>query len=59
MTVIVLFGGILADTLMRKKILSRTATRKIFNCGGKSLGKRKEKQATLVSSQFAPSHFAP
>ncbi|XP_064618752.1 vesicular glutamate transporter 2-like [Lineus longissimus] len=34
MTIVVLFGGILADTLMKKKILSRTATRKIFNCGG-------------------------
>jgi hypothetical protein len=36
MTIVVIFGGILADTLMKKKILSRTVTRKIFNCGGKN-----------------------
>lgn len=34
MTIIVPLGGQLADYLRRNKILSTTAVRKIFNCGG-------------------------
>ena len=34
MTLVVPVGGHLADTLRRRKILSTTAVRKIFNCGG-------------------------
>lgn len=34
MTVIVPFGGMLADYLRRTGILSTTNVRKIFNCGG-------------------------
>ena len=34
MTIIVPFGGQLADWLRRKEILSTTNVRKIFNCGG-------------------------
>merc|ERR1719412_627833 len=34
MTIIVPFGGQLADYLRRKEILSTTNVRKIFNCGG-------------------------
>lgn len=34
MTIIVPLGGILADTLRQRHILSTTSVRKIFNCGG-------------------------
>ncbi len=34
MAVMVLIGGQLADFLRSRKILSTTAVRKIFNCGG-------------------------
>ena len=34
MTIIVPFGGQLADWLRRKEILSTTNVRKLFNCGG-------------------------
>ncbi|KAK6035747.1 hypothetical protein COOONC_26748 [Cooperia oncophora] len=34
MGIVVLFGGQLADYLRSNKILSTTAVRKIFNCGG-------------------------
>lgn len=34
MGVVVLLGGRLADYLRSNKILSTTAVRKIFNCGG-------------------------
>ena len=36
MTIVVPIGGMLADYLRRREILSTTAVRKIFNCGGKS-----------------------
>jgi len=36
MTLVVPVGGHLADILRRRKILSTTAVRKIFNCGGKN-----------------------
>lgn len=35
MGIVVLFGGQLADYLRSNKILSTTAVRKLFNCGGK------------------------
>ena len=35
MALIVPFGGQLADFLRRKKLLSTTIVRKLFNCGGK------------------------
>jgi len=34
MTLVVPIGGHLADILRRRNILSTTAVRKIFNCGG-------------------------
>jgi len=34
MTMIVPFGGQLADYLRRKQIMSTTNVRKLFNCGG-------------------------
>jgi ACS family sodium-dependent inorganic phosphate cotransporter-like MFS transporter 6/7/8 len=34
MTIIVPFGGILADYLRKNNILTTTQVRKIFNCGG-------------------------
>ena len=34
MTLVVPFGGQLADFLRRRHILSTTSVRKIFNCGG-------------------------
>ena len=34
MTIIVPLGGQLADFLRRKKIMSTTNVRKVFNCGG-------------------------
>ncbi|ESO03762.1 hypothetical protein HELRODRAFT_141392, partial [Helobdella robusta] len=34
MTIVVPIGGFMADTLRKRKILSTTAVRKIFNCGG-------------------------
>jgi ACS family sodium-dependent inorganic phosphate cotransporter-like MFS transporter 6/7/8 len=34
MTIIVPIGGHIADTLRRRQILSTTAVRKLFNCGG-------------------------
>jgi len=36
MTLVVPVGGHLADILRRRNILSTTAVRKIFNCGGNS-----------------------
>lgn len=37
MTMVVPVGGHLADTLRKREILTTTAVRKIFNCGGKYL----------------------
>ena len=37
MTIIVPLGGQLADFLRRKKIMSTTNVRKVFNCGGYAL----------------------
>lgn len=37
MTVVVQTGGILADRLRKKGILTTTQVRKLFNCGGKNL----------------------
>jgi len=34
MTIVVPIGGNIADFLRRNRILSTTAVRKIFNCGG-------------------------
>jgi ACS family sodium-dependent inorganic phosphate cotransporter-like MFS transporter 6/7/8 len=34
MTIIVPFGGQLADYLRRKQIMTTTNVRKLFNCGG-------------------------
>nr|AWJ68268.1 putative vesicular glutamate transporter [Hirudo verbana] len=34
MTIVVPIGGHMADTLRRRKLLSTTSVRKIFNCGG-------------------------
>ncbi len=36
MTCVVPVGGLLADFLRKREILSTTAVRKIFNCGGKN-----------------------
>jgi MFS transporter, ACS family, solute carrier family 17 (sodium-dependent inorganic phosphate cotransporter), member 6/7/8 len=34
MTIIVPFGGMLADYIRKQGILSTTTVRKLFNCGG-------------------------
>jgi ACS family sodium-dependent inorganic phosphate cotransporter-like MFS transporter 6/7/8 len=34
MTIVVPFGGILADHLRRNNIMTTTQVRKVFNCGG-------------------------
>uniref|UniRef100_H2ZMF2 Major facilitator superfamily (MFS) profile domain-containing protein n=1 Tax=Ciona savignyi TaxID=51511 RepID=H2ZMF2_CIOSA len=67
MTIVVPFGGVLADYLRKKDILSTTNVRKVMNCGGmcfphdtvKNYGKGYTRQGSLLTDTiiYIPSGF--
>ena len=51
MTIIVPLGGQLADFLRRKKIMSTTNVRKVFNCGGYVISYLNAKNCKKISKK--------